>query len=144
MLISSEGEKYNPKIFVGRKIFENDLYNDDNIKHAIRFHEYRHAEQSSRGLGALGYLDDILILNGLSEGEISQEVDDYITEIDARNFELEAILSGKSKITPRLFKKIKTKQIEDYITLKEIAKNSNNLQKKFIEDALEKVKKIYK
>ncbi len=143
ILISSEGEKYSPKIFVGRKFFENNLYNDDNIKHAIRFHEYRHGEQASKGLGALGYLDDLLVLNGLSEGEISQEVDDYINEVDARNFELEAILSGKSKVTQALFKKIKTKQIEDYITLKEIAKNSNSLQKKFIEEALEKISKPY-
>jgi hypothetical protein len=98
------GEGIKPAIYIGKKLFE-EKYSESEIKNCIIYHEGRHAEQFSRGLEALGYIDKQTIKDGLESGKIPYALLYGIGEIDAMNCELKSVEEGKMKVNSDYYNK---------------------------------------
>jgi hypothetical protein len=134
------GQGIKPPIYVNRLLFEGKdplCSTSEDISHIIKYHEGRHAEQFSRGLKALGYLDKERILPAISDGRINYEVLYSLGEVDALNSELSALESGKSKVSGKLYEKTLKDYKQGISIFERFSKAGSPIQQELIKKVLD-------
>ena len=136
-ILELSAKKQTSKIFIGRKIFEELLYlQDEDIKHIIVAHEGRHVEQHALGLE---YLAKEEIIEGIHNGSIRLPVIYNAGEMDANAHGLIRIASGEFKVN----KPYLITTIESYLIsrqgLVEALKTASPIEQRLISNAINKV-----
>ena len=127
--------KENSKIFLGRELFENPIYEswtDEDIKFIISCHEARHCEQHALGLGLV---ENKVFIEGAKQEIIEGKVLYSLFEYDANAYALKSALNGRFNLSHNYLNLAKSNFINHgfALTLASAKTNSSQLQRELIE-----------
>lgn len=135
--LSGKGRK--SKIFLGRRLFEEEFRTSEDIKHIIIAHEGHHVLQHAKGLE---YMKSKDIVYGINNKSLDHLLVREVIELDANYHGLKRIFSGEFDVS----ESYREETIEVYNTqkrrIKSVINRSSDLQRKLITTALEATKDL--